>query len=204
MPVIYTPNLTQGPGKTIGISLTSGVIGDRITQLRGNDRSRPFMTCANLPVNLYFQIHGATATTDQTFRHIVLICENIMTIQIRAGSLANVSTQPNLYTPGVMQGLRLTNGAGRVTGTNRNVFKLAVTGTGTVVELRITAKEVVGQPFYIYAFYLMENRLETLRNDDNTSFSAYEITSAPRGGTEQVDLYGDVTCLLYTSPSPRD
>ena len=193
MPVIYTPNLTQGPGKTIGTSLSSGVIGNRITQLRGNDRSRPFMSNASTPVNLYFQIHGATTTTDQTFRHIVLIGENIMSIQIRAGTLTNVSTQSNLYTPGITQGLRLTNGAGRANGTSRSIFKLEVTGTGTAVELRITDKEVDSQQFYIYAFYLMENRLETLRNDDNTSFSAYEITSSPRGGIEQTDLYGDVT-----------
>lgn len=193
MPVIYTPNLTQGTGKTIGTSLTSGVIGDRITQLRGNDRSRPFSSNANLPVNLYFQIHGQTSSTSQTFRHVILISENVMSIQLRAGTLANVTSQSNLYTPGITQGLRLTNGEGRVTGTTRNVFKLEVTGIGTAVELRVTDKEVDSQPFYIYAFYLMSNKLETLRNDDKTSFSSYEKTSTSRDGIEQTDLYGDVT-----------
>ena len=192
MPVIYTPNLTLGPGKVVGTSLSSGQIDDQIRELRGNDRTRPYMSSASLPVTLYFQIHDAN-DDPQTFNHVYLLAENVDTIQLRAGAIADVATSANLYTPGPTTGIGLNSADGRESGTNRKVFKLDVTGSGTTVELRITAKEESAHPFYIYAFYLMNDRLLTIRNDDETSFSSYSIASVPRGAVEQIDLYGDVT-----------
>ena len=192
MPVIYTQNLTQGAGKIVGTSIGSGQITDPISQLKGNDRSRPFMSNASLPVYLYFQIHDAN-DDPQTFNHVYLLGENISTIELRAGTISDVASSSNLYTPGPTTGIRLENGAGRAANTTRNIFKLDVSGSGKVVELRITGKDSGSDPFYVYAFYLRNDRLLTIRNDDNTSFSSYSISSQPRGGVVQTDLYGDAT-----------
>ena len=212
MPKIYPPSLTMGPGKRVGTGYSSGAITgfepNTIKGLARNDRSLPF-SASSASTNLYFDIYGATSSTPQTFSHIYLITENvrqhldlntpantILGLEVSAGT--GGSFHDNLYTA-ISQGIRLNNGAGRVTGTNRSVWKLDVSDvtasmrTGTVGRITITTLEAPTSPFYIYACYFLSNPILTLQNDDKTSFSAYRATSNPRTGVMQEDLYGTST-----------
>ena len=195
MPKIYPQSLAIGPGKRVGTAVTAnGVTAPAPNMIRGlarNDRSLPFSS-STVPTTLYFDIFGANRTTTQTFNHVYLLTENVATIDIgtgRGGSTTNVG----LYTPGPNTGLRLSNGAGRVANTNRNVWKLAVTGEGTFAQITINTRESNSGAFYVYACYFLQEPLLILQNDDKTSFASYRATSNPRTGIMQEDLYGTST-----------
>ena len=201
MPKIYPPSLTTGPGKRVGTGYSSGAITNFapniIKGLGRNDRSLPF-SGTSVPTNLYFDISKSTTPPEQEFKHVYLLTENVQTIEVRA-AIGNPSSTSNLYTtPGFTQGKRIDNGTGENrtnldANTNYNVWKLNLTGTGTIAQIRITAAQVSTEDFYVYACYFLKDPLLTLQNDANTSFSAYRATSNPRTGTAQEDLYGTTT-----------
>ena len=205
MPRIYTPSLNIGPGKRVGTAYgSSGITGHSPNIVRGlgrNDRSQPF-TANSVPTNLYFDIFRSTITTVQTFNYVFVLTENVASIEIRTGSAGSL-TNTNLYTPSLTSGIRLNNGPGRNTGTNRNVYMLNVTGSGTVVELRIQTRENNSYPFYIYAAYFMNDMLLDLKNDEKTSFSSYNAISTPRNGVLQTDLFGTETYQHSVNLSDR-
>lgn len=193
MPRIYTPSLNIGPGKRVGTDYgASGVTDSDPNMIRGlgrNDRSQPYRGTTT-PTNLYFDIFDSSEAS-QTFRHAFILTENVSTIEIRTTASSSF-IGANLYTPGPMQGIRLNNGTGKESGTHRNVFNIQFPSgeSGRGVELRIQSREDASHPFYVYAVYFMNDMLLELKNDDQTQFSSYRITTQPRNGTLQVDLYG--------------